>query len=63
MTITKENLLEYDTSHEKDSEKQPNNMQTNTKRQVNPHLPNNQNITERKNEYMHKIQHRHKNTG
>ena len=48
MTITTENLIEYDTSQVKDNEEQPNNMQTNTKRQVNRHLPNNQNITERK---------------
>ena len=53
ITITTENLTEYDTSQEKDNEKQPNNMQTNTKRQGNQHLPNNQNITERKKQRMH----------
>lgn len=47
MTITRENLIEYDTSQVKDNEKQSNNMQTNTKRQVNQHPPNNQNITEK----------------
>ena len=47
MTITRENLIEYDTSQVKDNEKQSNNMQTNTKRQVNQHPSNNQNITEK----------------
>lgn len=48
MTLRMENLIEYNTPCEKENEKQLNTIQTNTKRHVNWHLPNNQNITERK---------------
>ena len=53
MTLRMENLIEYNTPREKENEKQLNTIQTNTKRHVNWHLPNNQNITERKKQRIH----------
>ena len=46
MTITTENVIEYTTVIEDNIDKQ--NEKSNTKRQVNEHLTNNQNITHRK---------------
>ena len=48
MTITTENLIEYNPTQEKRNEHPIKHIQNNTKRQVNKHLPNNQNITQRK---------------
>ena len=47
MTITPENIIEYTSEIEDNTDKQ--NEKTNKKRQVNQHLINNQNITQRKN--------------
>ena len=48
MTITPENIIEYTSEIEDNTDKQ--NEKTNKKRQVNQHFINNQNITQRKNQ-------------
>ena len=48
MTITPENIIEYTSENEDNTDKQ--NEKTNKKRQVNQHFINNQNITQRKNQ-------------